>query len=177
MYKQNLFLNSWSEQLESDNSFLLKMNHLCPVEKYKKYIEYSKNNLANRSLCKRYFEIKAIQELLNNHFPHPISGQKLNKYIKEVCELSGIDEVVEGKILDKDTNRKVAGQYPKYMLVTSHCFRRSFATNYYKKMATPILITITGHSKESMFLKYINRQEDKDENAKLFLQYYNQRLS
>ena len=117
---------------------------------------------------------KAIQELLTNNFPHPISGQNLNKYIKEVCELAGINEVVDGKILDRETNRKVAGQYPKHMLVTSHCFRRSFATNYYKKMATPILMTVTGHSKESMFLKYINRQEDKDENAKLFLQYYNQ---
>jgi len=35
-------------------------------------------------------------------------------------------------------------------------------------------MTITGHGKESVFLKYINKQEDKDENAKLFLQYYDQ---
>ena len=117
---------------------------------------------------------KEIQLMLENDFPRSISSQNLNSYIKKVCKLSGIDEIIEGKLLDKETNRKVVGNYPKYQLVTTHCFRRSFASNYYKKIATPILMTITGHSKESMFLKYINKQEDKDENAKLFLQYYKQ---
>jgi integrase len=117
---------------------------------------------------------KDIRSMLENDFPHKISSQNLNVYIKEVCEAAKIDEIIEGKLLNKETNRKVVGKYPKYQLVTTHSFRRSFATNYYKKIATPILMTITGHSKESMFLKYINRQEDKDENAKLFLQYYEQ---
>jgi integrase len=117
---------------------------------------------------------KEIQFMLENEFPRPISTQNLNSYIKKVCEISGIDEEIEGRLLDVKTNRKVQGKYPKYKLVTSHTFRRSFSSNYYKKIATPILMTITGHSKESMFLKYINKQEDKDENAKLFLQYYHQ---
>ena len=115
-----------------------------------------------------------IREMIENDFPSPISSQKLNKYIKTVCELSGIDDTLEGKIMDKRTNRKVLGMYPKYELITSHSFRRSFATNYYKKIPTPILMTITGHGKETVFLKYINKQADKDENAKLFLQYYDQ---
>lgn len=117
---------------------------------------------------------KEIRRMLENEFPRSISSQNLNNYIKTVCKLSGIDEIVEGKILDKEIGRKVVGKYPKYQLVTSHSFRRSFASNYYKKIATPILMAITGHSKESMFLKYINKQEDRDENAKLFLQYYKQ---
>ena len=115
-----------------------------------------------------------IRKMLENDFPSPISSQKLNKYIKMVCELAGINETLEGKIMDKDTNRKVLGMYPKYELITSHSFRRSFATNYYKKIPTPILMTITGHGKETVFLKYINKQADKDENAKLFLKYYDQ---
>ena len=45
-------------------------------------------------------------------------------------------------------------------------------TNYYKKIPTPILINITGHSKESLFLTYINKREDKDANADLFMQFY-----
>ena len=113
-----------------------------------------------------------IREMLENDFPSPISSQKLNNYIKIVCELSDINETLEGKIMDKVTKRKVLGMYPKYELITSHSFRRSFATNYYKKIPTPILMTITGHGKETVFLKYINKQADKDENAKLFLQYY-----
>jgi integrase len=117
---------------------------------------------------------KDLREMLETDFPRSISSQNLNTYIKTVCELSKINEVIEGKLLVKETNRKVVGHYPKYQLVTTHSFRRSFATNYYKKIATPILMAITGHSKESMFLKYINKREDKDENAKLFLQYYKQ---
>ena len=59
--------------------------------------------------------------------------------------------------------------FPKYELITSHCFRRSFATNYYKKIPTAVLMSITGHSKESLFLSYINQREDKDANADLFM--------
>lgn len=112
-----------------------------------------------------------VKENILNDFPHKISQQKLNKYIKEVCKEAKIDSLEEGKLLDKEINRKVAGKYPKYKLVTTHSFRRSFATNYYKKVPTPVLMAITGHSKESVFLNYINRQEDKDENAKLFMKY------
>ena len=39
-------------------------------------------------------------------------------------------------------------------------------------MPTAILINITGHSKESLFLKYINQREDKDANADLFMKFY-----
>lgn len=113
-----------------------------------------------------------VKEILENDFPHKISSQKLNTYIKEVCLDAGIVEVVKGKKFDSETNRKVLDYFPKYDLITSHSFRRSFATNYYKKMPTPILINITGHSKESLFLSYINKREDKDENANLFMKFY-----
>jgi integrase len=122
-----------------------------------------------------------IIDIIKNDFPRKISTQKLNYYIKKVCEISKIAEVVEGKRLNPkakkenpETMRKVLGFYPKHELITSHSFRRSFATNYYKKMPTPILIAITGHSKESLFLQYILEPEDKDANADLFIQYYEQ---
>lgn len=113
-----------------------------------------------------------VKEILENDFPRKISSQKLNTYIKLVCKEAGIDEVVKGKKFDSETNRKVLDFFPKYELITSHSFRRSFASNYYKKMPTPILINITGHSKESLFLTYINKREDKDENANLFMKFY-----
>ena len=122
-----------------------------------------------------------IIEIIKNNFPHKISSQKLNFYIKKVCEMAKINEKVEGKKLNPkakkenpETMRKVLDFYPKHELITTHSFRRSFATNYYKKMPTPILIAITGHSKESLFLEYINKSEDKDANADLFIQYYEQ---
>ena len=113
-----------------------------------------------------------VIDIIENELPHKISIQKLNEYIKEVCKIAKIDEVVKGKKLNKETRRKELGFYPKYKLITSHSFRRSFASNYYKRVPTPILINITGHSKESLFLTYINQREDKDENANLFMKFY-----
>ena len=47
--------------------------------------------------------------------------------------------------------------------------RRSFASNYYGKIETPILMNITGHTKESTFLTYIGTQ-NKDTLADFFMQ-------
>lgn len=113
-----------------------------------------------------------VIEIVENNFPYQISQQKLNKHIKEICRIAEIEEKIKGKKYDKKTGRKVTGTFAKWQLITSHTFRRSFATNYYKKIPTPVLIGITGHSKESMFLEYINRREDKDLNADLFRQFF-----
>lgn len=130
-----------------------------------------------------------VKDILENDFPHKISSQKLNTYIKKVCEIAKINEIVEGrklivtktgkrilnqkgKYIDESINRKKLDFYKKYELITSHSFRRSFATNYYKKIPTAVLIGITGHSKESLFLSYINQREDKDTNADLFMKFY-----
>ncbi len=113
-----------------------------------------------------------VIDIVENHLPKKLQHQKLNDFIKIVCKIAGIDTVVKGTKLNTETNRKELGMFPKYDLMASHCFRRSFATNYYKKIPTPILINITGHSKESLFLTYINKREDKDANADLFMQFY-----
>jgi integrase len=115
-----------------------------------------------------------VSQMVLSSFPKKIPHQKLNDIIKVVCKIVGIIEVVKGSKLNTETNRKETGFYPKYELITSHCFRRSFATNYYKKIPTPILINITGHSKESLFLTYINKREDKDANADLFKKFFDE---
>jgi integrase len=114
-----------------------------------------------------------IIDILENNIPYNVSVQKLNTQIKKVCQIAEIDEVIMGKKINKLTKRKELKEYPKYELITSHSFRRSFATNYYKKIPTAILINITAHSKESLFLEYINQREDKDANADLFMKFYN----
>jgi integrase len=113
-----------------------------------------------------------VLDIIENSLPKEIQHQKLNDYVKVICKLAGIVEVVKGTKLNTKTNRKELGKYPKYELIASHCFRRSFATNYYKKIPTAVLIGITGHSKESLFLTYINKREDKDANADLFMKFY-----
>jgi integrase len=115
----------------------------------------------------------SIIDIIENNFPYKISTQKLNTYIKKVCETAGINAMTKGKIFDKDTGRKELKSYEKHKLITTHSFRRSFCTNYYKKIPTPVLMGISGHSKESIFRVYINAPEDTDENADLFMKFYN----
>ena len=67
-------------------------------------------------------------------------------------------------------SRKEIINAPKYEFVTSHIMRRSFASNYYGKIETPLLMNITGHSKESTFLTYIGTHQNKDALADLFMQ-------
>ncbi|MBC7525905.1 MAG: phage integrase SAM-like domain-containing protein [Flavobacterium sp.] len=113
-----------------------------------------------------------VIDIIENQLPKEVPHQKLNDYVKVVCKMAGIIEVVKGYKLNTETNRKELGMYPKHELIASHCFRRSFATNYYKKIPTAVLIGITGHSKESLFLTYINERENKDSNADLFMKFY-----
>lgn len=110
---------------------------------------------------------KDVMEIVDRlgDFPYPISETKYNSYIKAICKKAGIVKKVLGakKVLigkEKDGRnkyRKQAGLYPKHELVSSHIGRRSFATNYYGKIPTSLLIAATGHSTEAMFLTYIGK--------------------
>ena len=113
-----------------------------------------------------------VIDIIQNNFPNKTTQNTLNKNIRKVCEIANIKESVQGVKLDTTTNRKKLGFYPKFELISSHCFRRSFCTNYYKIIPTAVLIGISGHSKESLFLTYINKREDKDANADLFMKFY-----
>lgn len=91
-----------------------------------------------------------------------LSHQKFNKYIKDVVEMAGIDEDI--CIIQTKGNKEVKTTLPKYELVSSHCARRSFATNAFKSGVPSLsIMQITGHRTEKNFLKYI--RVTKEENA------------
>ena len=108
--------------------------------------------------------------LLENEFPRALSQVEFNKQIKVICKIAGIDEVVRGFKNNPKTRRKEVVTAPKYEFVTSHIMRRSFASNYYGKIETPLLMNITGHTKESTFLTYIGTHQNKDALADLFME-------
>jgi integrase len=93
-------------------------------------------------------------------FPRRISDQRYNEYIKEIAREAGLTNMVYGAKQDAKTKRKVAGDFPKWELVTSHIGRRSFATNNYGKIPTSLIMTMTGHKTEKEFLKYIGKAEN-----------------
>ncbi len=109
--------------------------------------------------------LKPVLEILekrNGEFPRKISDVNYNLYIKQVCEQAKITNKVQGSRKEETAPkskkyRKVTGEFPKNELITSHIGRRSFATNYYGLIPTSILINITGHSTEQMFLTYIGK--------------------
>ncbi len=116
---------------------------------------------------------KKVLEILdkrNGDFPRPISSQKYNDYIKEVCQEAKINERVKGSKLNSETIRKEDGIYEKWELVSSHIGRRSFASNNFGKIPTRLLMSATGHSKEDMFLKYIGKSQT--EQAKELADYF-----
>ena len=113
-----------------------------------------------------------IETTLNKrggNLPKSISEQNFNEYLKELGELIGFNEPVKGAkmvcINEDEANlkgvakvfRKVSGTFPKYELMTSHICRRSFATNLYGQISTPVIMAITGHATETQFLMYIKK--------------------
>ncbi|MDA9139678.1 site-specific integrase [Flavobacteriaceae bacterium] len=112
---------------------------------------------------------KEVIQILKKNFPYAISAQLFNRQIKQICQIAGLNDMVSGYKLCPKTRRKRLGTHPKYSLISSHDLRRSFATNYFGKIETPILMQITGHSKESTFLSYIGTQVNKDTYADAFM--------
>jgi hypothetical protein len=64
----------------------------------------------------------------------------------------------------------IKGTFPKYQVISSHVCRRSFATNFYGRIPTPVLMNITAHGSEQMFLKYIGKTTY--DNAYQMLDYF-----
>lgn len=114
--------------------------------------------------------VLAILKKRGGEFPRKISSQKFNQHIKKVCEAVGLTQKISGSKINLETNRKESGLFPKFELVTSHIGRRSFATNYYGIIPTPLLMNATGHTTEKMFLEYIGKTET--EKAKQLAEYF-----
>lgn len=107
-----------------------------------------------------------VAEILNTGFDisTPLSDQKLNKHIKEICEAVGINEVVS--VTRTEGGQLVEREFKKSQLVSTHTARRSGATNMYLAGIPAIsIMKITGHKTERNFLKYIRISAE--ENARL----------
>lgn len=133
-----------------------------------KYITITTKKTKQKVVIPIHQQVKFIIDNNNGELPTPLSDQKFNEYVKEVCEAVGITQMVEGakstKIVLKEKTettpeeaiyRKEAGLFRKCELITSHSCRRSFATNLYGKLPNKVIMAITGHTTETQFLSYI----------------------
>lgn len=146
------------------------------------FIEYVSQKTDQKIVLPLHWQVKAILEKCNG-LPHKISTQKYNDYIKLVCFDVGLTDLIEGAksvdVNNKDKTkpkkpkifRKENGTYKKWELVSTHIGRRSFATNHYGKLPTPVLMSATGHTTEKMFLNYIGKSSI--DNAEILRTYWN----
>jgi len=106
-----------------------------------------------------YPNLLQIMKRYDNVLPTQISNQKFNVYLKEIGLLAGIDETITV------TKMKASGKeekiYKKYERITTHCARRSFATNLFLQGFPSLnIMKITGHKTERAFLRYIKVNEE-----------------
>ncbi|ANF51175.1 hypothetical protein A0O34_11895 [Chryseobacterium glaciei] len=141
------------------------------------YIEFNQVKTGTKMQIPLLQKVQNILLKRGGEFPRKISDVNLNLYIKDVCELATIDEVLyNGKVMTIEREglpritRKVFGNYPKYQLVTSHIGRKSFATNFYEKIPITYLLNFTGHKTERQLLTYISKTdvEKAKSTAKIF---------
>ena len=104
-------------------------------------------------------ELDAILKKYNYQLPQ-ITSQEFNRIIKKVCKL-----VLTDKTFVRTYNQ--AGQtksevIERWTKISSHCARRSFASNFYELGIPPSdLMQITGHSTEKQFFEYIDLDQRK----------------
>ena len=107
---------------------------------------------------------KVVKTVLKKHkysLPNSYTNQVMNKYIKEIAELCGINTLTE--ITTSKAGKIQKHSLPKFELITTHTARRSFATNLYLADVPSIsIMKITGHKTEKSFLKYIRVTQEQN---------------
>lgn len=158
--KDWLIISAFMGQRISD--FMNFTHEQIRVEDGKQLLEFTQKKTNKLTTIPVHPKVIEILNKRNGKFPNAISDQKYNDYIKEVCKLAELNELIKGSKLietepDSGKYRKKIDVYKKWELVTSHIGRRSFATNFYGKIPTSYLINITNHATESQFLSYVGK--------------------
>jgi integrase len=163
-YLQNardwLIVGCWTGCRVAD---LMKLtnNNILITPKGQKFIRYTQSKTNKQVDIPIHSDVQEILERLGG-FPRPISDQRFNEWIKEVCKHKTvkINDLVHGTRQNPDTHLKEVGTFEKWQLIRSHTCRRSFATNHYNKLPNKLIMAVTGHATERMLLNYIGETEN-----------------
>ncbi len=98
--------------------------------------------------------VQNIVEKHNGDLPKVPTNQHMNRTIKEIAKMAGINEPVQTSITRG--GMEITTKHEKWELISTHTARRSFATNMYlMNVPSLTIMAITGHKTESAFLRYI----------------------
>jgi integrase len=118
------------------------------------FINITQSKTGDPVVIPLHWTVKYMLDKYGGELPKPISNQKFNDYLKELCRIVGIKDEVHKSITIG--GKRISQKYEKWQLVTAHAGRRSFATNLYKQGFPALsIMQITGHQSEKSFLKYI----------------------
>ena len=118
------------------------------TEKTDEILEIPLNNQA-KAILSKYDNFDSIRAL------PVISNQKMNEYIKEVCYLVGLNQVVN-KTYYKGKDR-ITESFKKYELISTHTGRRTFICLALANNIPPqTVMKITGHSDYKSMQPYID---------------------
>ena len=159
-----LIISCFTGQRVSDfmrfNVNMIRYENVKGIERA--FIEFTQKKTNKIMTVLLHPKVIEILEKRNFMFPNPISSQKYNDYIKEVCKLAELNEIITGsKKTEIEPNskeyRKQTGTFEKWNLVSSHIGRRSYATNFYGTIPDTFLMNVTGHTTQQMFLAYVGK--------------------
>lgn len=168
--RDNLIIACWTGLRVSDY-----LNRLDTKNFIDDFIEIRTQKTGTPVVIPVHPMVKKILIKRNGDLPRKITDQKFNVYVKEVCKAVGFKNKIKGKLYDKDKNRDVVGMYAKYLLISSHVGRRSFATNHYGKISNSVIMGVCGWSTSEMMLNYIqtSNREHAVELKKYWEEIYN----
>ncbi|MDR6515881.1 tyrosine-type recombinase/integrase [Chryseobacterium camelliae] len=136
-----------SDFMRFNTGQLIKIDH-------KPCISFIQQKTGKEIILPLHPEVLKIMKKYGGTFPQAIEKAVYNVQIKEVALLAGINEPVKMRKRKGFRGKETCAE--KWENISSHIGRRSFASNFYGKIPTPLLMQATGHSTEQMFLNYIN---------------------
>lgn len=105
----------------------------------------------SRAILDRY----RAEAIPGGHALPVISNQRMNEYLKELCELAGIDSPVTQTYYRG--SERIEETVPKYALIGTHCGRRTFICNALMLGIPPqVVMKWTGHKDYSAMRPYID---------------------
>ena len=117
-------------------------------------IAFVQKKTSKRVLLPLHPTVLKILELNKGNFPPALDISTYNEQMRQVALMAGITQEVTA--MKRSAHRGYLSKTNKWQALSSHVGRRSFATNFYGRIPTPLLMSATGHSTEQMFLRYIN---------------------
>ncbi|GAB3945177.1 hypothetical protein GCM10028805_13840 [Spirosoma harenae] len=143
--------------------------------------EYIKNGLirieqqktADKVVIPCHEVVTSMLKKYNGSLPRSISNQKMNDYLKEVCQLAGLNSK-ENKAKTKG-GKRITKVFEKWQMVSTYTARRSFATNMYLLgIPAMTIMQITGYRTEKAFMHYIKL--DREQHAKVMASHWQKQL-